>query len=252
MTTKTEIVPITNVAKDKDRLWPKLHDIINNAYTPPTGHESTWPLSQPFYRLHPDRERAWAQFNEELGVNALVALAFLPKSSSESNSATEAETIDPQIPDHEANGHDDGPKLIACAAIMPIPMNPLKSSLIQASLGLPPDLQPTKWEFNFVITAPSHRGQGLSSGLVRDLEAEATRLAPGGCARMTAMTVDDVSGEFWRRIGYRKVDELSFLIKKGFTHLEGYNGLPGDLFLWGGEKWVEDLERDWGKSGVFL
>lgn len=131
----TEIVLISDIAKDKDKLWPKLHDITNNAYTPPAGRESSWPLCQPFYRLHPDRERAWAQFNEELGANALVALAFLPKASESSDTP---DTTDPQVIENEANRHDhESRELIACAAIVSIPTNPLRSALIQASLDFP-------------------------------------------------------------------------------------------------------------------
>lgn len=58
---------------------------------------------------------------------------------------------------------------------------------------------------------------------------------------MIAQSMDDISGEFWRRTGYQKVEARCLLMEKGFTHLERYNGMAGDAFLWGEEKWMGEF-----------
>lgn len=82
----------------------------------------------------------------------------------------------------------------------------------------------------------------MSSNLVKLVEEEvASRCAEKDKkrrARMVTMTMEEISGGFWRGRGYVTVPEMKSVLPKGFTHMEGLNGLKRDIEFWGGEKWL--------------
>ena len=212
------IIPTSSLSKSGE--WPQLHALINAAYIPPAGHEANWPLSQPFYRLHPNADEAWDQFHRELGPHAIIALYNVPNP-------------DPSAPPRPAASP---PTAIAAAAALMPTASPAATP--HAPSPPPAPAAPPHWEFNFVATGAGHRRQGLSSALVARLEAYAAAAAKAGEARLVVRTVDDLAGAFWRARGYAEDPELCVMLPSGFTHLPGFNGLPREVWLWGGAKAV--------------
>lgn len=221
------LFPLAMVSNDK--LFTKLHTLLNNAYDPPPSQKDSWPLPRPYYRLRPDPEQAWIQFNQELGEHAMLALAFIPDQSAPPGSGKGDK--DSMIPD--ANE-----EIVASAAIMPFSKMPTKVKHQGKPVPTPIEpIEPVEYEFSFVTTASSYRGRGLSTKLVEKLEEQALTLAPTESVRIVVRTLDEISGEFWRKLGYREVEDMCVVLKEGFSYLEGFNGLTRDTLLWGGDKW---------------
>lgn len=208
--TTTQIFPATSIPTQP--FWPALHALYNSAYA---SSDPNYPLPQPFYRLHPDLVIAGPHFTNVLGPEGFVAVTF-------------------------AKGVDG--ENFPVAAISAMPWN----DTMHAAMRLPPhdpsQPMPYEWEFNHVVTAASWRGKGLASKLVTIVEGElvkkCTEKDPDRRVRMLTMTMEEISGPFWRGRGYTTVKEMAAVLPKGFSHLEGLGGLRRDVQLWGGEKWL--------------
>jgi GNAT superfamily N-acetyltransferase len=222
------------------QFWPSLHRLLNSAYEP---FRDDWPLPQPFYRLHPEIPKAAEQLVESLGSRGVMCIALL----------TDTE--------EDREGEFDGTP-IACAAIMEFEgglssggeitkherssnkvdqVMALGSSAIEeipAVTPLPDTLKVPIWEFNMVSTSRAYQGKGVAQTVIKLLEDHALKIENGEKVHMIARTIEEISGPFWRKRGYKTLEDAWITLPKGFTHMEGHNGLPRDVLLWTGEKWL--------------
>lgn len=222
--------------------WPWLHKLINSAYEP---FRDDWPLPQPFHRLHPDLPKAAEQLIEDMGSNGVMCVALLTSSLDD---------------DVEYAGTP-----IACAAIMEfegdlsnggdITKHERTFKDVEMAMDLGPgaigEMPPTTsaladtsktpaWEFNMLSTSRTYQGKGVAQTLIKLLEDHALKKEEGGKVHMIARTIEEISGPFWRKRGYETSEDAWVTLPKGFTHMAGHNGLPRDVLLWTGEKWLSD------------
>jgi GNAT superfamily N-acetyltransferase len=215
-------------------LWPSLHKLINSSYE---ATRADWPLPQPFHRLHPDLPKAAIQLVDDLGENGVICVALVTSDSDE--------------------GEYDGTP-IACAAIMQfegdlssggdITKHERSSKQVDAAMSLGPGAieevpvvspladtpRVPAWEFNMVSTSRGYQGKGIAQTIIKLLEDYALNFENGGRVHMISRTIEEISGPFWRKRGYQTVEDAWITLPKGFTHMEGHNGLPRDLLLWTG------------------
>ncbi|QDS71181.1 hypothetical protein FKW77_010168 [Venturia effusa] len=223
--------------------WPSLHRLINSAYEP---FRDDWPLPQPFHRLYPDLSKAAEQLVADMGSNGVMCVALL-KIDSENDSG-----------ENEYAGRP-----IACAAIMQfegelstggdITKHERASTDLAKTMDLGPGaieqvsadnsaLGKTRktpaWEFNMVSTSRAYQGRGVAQTIIKLLEDYALEQEKEGKVHMIARTIEEISGPFWRKRGYETLEDAWITLPKGFTHMAGHNGLPRDVLLWTGEKWL--------------
>ncbi|KAF1985612.1 hypothetical protein K402DRAFT_394591 [Aulographum hederae CBS 113979] len=221
----SEIFPATSIPSQP--YWPSLHKLYNDAWL---SDDPDWPMPQPFYRLHPDIEKAAPQFLRPLGPRGFVALTLVEESD---GSRTPIAALSGMPFEGDWESH-----------------RPTKSEAEQSakeSFDAPredPGPKPPIWEFNQVATSPKYRGRGLSSKLIKMAEEEVLRRCEdgnGGRVRMFVRTIEEVSGPFWRARGYVEVPEMFAKLPEGFTHYdkeEGFPGLRREVMIWAGEKWL--------------
>jgi GNAT superfamily N-acetyltransferase len=188
--------------------WPKLHQVILQAYKP---IRDDWPLPKAFQRLDPDTTKAGQQMREELGPDATIAVAF------------------------------DGEDPIACAAVQKfkiIRQSDVDGTAPAAQQSVPESSLP-QWEINLVTTFLAYRNRGIATRLVKALEEYIG--AQHGRVQLMVRTVDEISGGYWRKLGFTAVDEYCITVPKGFSHVKDAPDelrLARDVFLWTGQKVV--------------
>lgn len=96
------------------------------------------------------------------------------------------------------------------------------------------------WEFNMPSTSRAYQGKGVAQTIIKLLEDYSLKNEEGGKVHMIARTIEEISGPFWRKRGYETLEGVWITLPKGFTHMAGHNGLPRDILLWTGEKWLSD------------
>lgn len=222
--------------------WPSIHKLINSAYEP---FRDDWPLPQPFHRLHPDLSKAAEQLVEDMGSSGVMCVALLTSNS-------------------EDDGNDEyAGTPIACAAIMEFEGDVsdggdiTKHERTAKDVGKATDAESGAveevflkdaskrpgWEFNMVSTSRAHQGKGVAQTIIKRLEDYALDNEEGGKVHMIARTIEEISGPFWRKRGYETLEDAWMTLPKGFTHMAGHNGLPRDVLLWTGEKWLCQSDR---------
>lgn len=89
-----------------------------------------------------------------------------------------------------------------------------------------PSAEPEEWEVCCFCIHPDNRKQGLSKKLLHAIE-DAVR-AHGG-RRLAVNYSTEETGAFWPRLGFVPVPGATSILKKGFTHTVGMEGLRADL-----------------------
>ncbi|KAK6429301.1 hypothetical protein LTR95_014552 [Oleoguttula sp. CCFEE 5521] len=84
----------------------------------------------------------------------------------------------------------------------------------------------TGWEVCCFCVSPEHRGQGLARTLI-DVLCEQAKLRGGNELYANYSVVE--TGNFWTRMGFADVEGGESVLKKGFTHTQGMEGLREDL-----------------------
>jgi N-acetylglutamate synthase-like GNAT family acetyltransferase len=173
-------------------------------------------LPKSFQRLDSDAAKAGRELCEELGPDSMVAVAF------------------------DGNGNDP----IGCAAIQKfkvIRQSDVDGTSMETAAGdvVRPDKSDSlpQWEINLVTTSLAYRNRGVAGRLVEALEADI--VSQHGKVRLMVRTVDEISGGYWRKMGFTTVDEYCITLPKGFSHVKDAadeSRLERDVLLWTGEK----------------
>jgi GNAT superfamily N-acetyltransferase len=197
--------------------WAALHSIILNAYKPT---RDDWPLPKAFQRLLLDPVKAGHQLIEELGNGAVVAVAF-------------------------ENGLP-----VACAAVQKFRIiRQSEFDSADASTQLPPkhaisetgSEKPQQWELTLVTTSLTHRNRGIARHLLHELEWWLVR--EHGATELMVRTVDEISGDYWRNLGFEVVPEFCITLPKGMSHIEDAPDelrLERDVGLWTGRRKIRN------------
>lgn len=85
---------------------------------------------------------------------------------------------------------------------------------------------PEEWEVCCFCTHPDYRRQGLSKTLLLAVE-DAVREQGG--QRLAVNFSAQETGDFWPRAGFVPVPGATSILKKGFTHTVGMEGLRADI-----------------------
>jgi GNAT superfamily N-acetyltransferase len=201
---KIRFYPSTSIGNEP--FFLNLHRLINEAYKPT---RPDWPFPDPFFRLHPDLKIAGDHL-KDMGSSGFFAVAF-------------------------ASDHTGGGLIpVSCAAAEPFGGFDEKEK--QNSIGSGKPIE--EWEFSYVMTLAPYRGQGVGVTLIKLVEQETLRRSGLTQVRLITRSVDEVAGDFWRARKYSTVEEGWVTLPKGFTHIEGFVGLPKDVVLWAGERSV--------------
>jgi GNAT superfamily N-acetyltransferase len=197
--------------------WPKVHAIILQAFKPT---RDDWPLPKAFQCLSLDVEKAGYDLCEEVGPDAMMALAF------------------------------DGEEPIACAGIQKF-----KAILQHQVDGTAPPTEEhdldgqkeslSRWEIMLVTTSQEYRKKGIAGALVKKLEEYITR--EQGTVQLMVGTIDEISGEYWRKLGFATVPEHCITLPKGFSHVNDApdeQRLEKDVLLWTGQKVIELTKQE--------
>lgn len=87
------------------------------------------------------------------------------------------------------------------------------------------------WELCCFCVHPLHRRSGLSQVLLRHIENAVKQR--GGQRLISNYSIDE-TGDYWPRMGFETLPGGESMLKKGFTHTVGVEGLKEDLhFLMG-------------------
>lgn len=129
---------------------------------------------------------------------------------------------------------------LACGGLLPFRgndwINKEKSAEVEqrvtapspAVSGSPPPSRnaAVEWEICCFCVDQAHRGQGLSKLL---LEAMSEAAAARGGSRLFVNYSQIETGDFWPRSGFEPVPDATSVLKKGFTHTVGMEGLREDI-----------------------
>ena len=210
-----KVFPTSSIGEQE--FWPQLHAVINEAYAPT---REDWPLPKGFLRLPVDPREGAQQLAYNFGPEGFIAVAF----------AAETESV------------------LACAGLLPYNEAEHRAQIRERGGLSNPELLNTavdetsdQWELNCVVTRPQNRGSGYASSVIGVLEKEARRRKkmPMNRIRMVVRTIDELSGPFWRRVGYCELEGLKMVLPIGFSHLQGGEGLQRELAMWYGDKWLD-------------
>lgn len=83
-----------------------------------------------------------------------------------------------------------------------------------------------EWEICCFCIHPMYRKLGLSKIL---LDAMQTDIRRKGGKRLAANYSKEETGDYWPRLGFKAVPGATSMLKKGFTHTVGMEGLREDL-----------------------
>lgn len=89
-----------------------------------------------------------------------------------------------------------------------------------------PHTAPEEWEVCCFCIHPDYRNQGLSKVLLKAVEA-AVRERGGKRLAVNYSLIE--TGDFWPRAGFVPVPGATSVLKKGFTHTVGMEGLRADI-----------------------
>lgn len=164
-----------------------------------------FPLS--WTRLNPDPGSGISGLESELGAHGYIAVLLI---------------------DGEAAG---------CGGFLPFRGNdwinkeksveePPNPSIEREAVSEQPISASEEWEICCFCVRPDHRRRGLSKKLLQAIE-DAVRTS-GGC-RLAANYSIEETGDFWPRLGFVPVPGATSVLKKGFTHTVGMEGLKADL-----------------------
>jgi GNAT superfamily N-acetyltransferase len=90
-----------------------------------------------------------------------------------------------------------------------------------------------EWEICCFCIHPDHRKQGLSKTLLKAIEAA---IRQQGGQRLAANFSTIETGDFWLRADFKPIPGATSILKKGFTHTLGMEGLREDIHFQVGMK----------------
>jgi ribosomal protein S18 acetylase RimI-like enzyme len=90
----------------------------------------------------------------------------------------------------------------------------------------PPHPAPHEWEICCFCVHPNYRKQGLSKTLLKAIEAA---IRQQGGQRLAANYSSIETGDFWPRAGFKPIPGATSILKEGFTHTPGMEGLRADI-----------------------
>jgi GNAT superfamily N-acetyltransferase len=90
----------------------------------------------------------------------------------------------------------------------------------------PPLPAPQEWEICCFCVHPDYRKQGLSKTLLNAIEAA---IRQQGGQRLAANYSSIETGDFWPRAGFKPIPGATSILKEGFTHTPGMEGLRADI-----------------------
>jgi len=85
---------------------------------------------------------------------------------------------------------------------------------------------PTEWEICCFCVHPEYRNQGLSRHLLDTIIAA---VQEQGGNRLASNYSEEETGDFWPRLGFIPIPGATSILKKGFTHTFGMEGLREDI-----------------------
>jgi GNAT superfamily N-acetyltransferase len=83
-----------------------------------------------------------------------------------------------------------------------------------------------EWEICCFCVHPEYRNQGLSR---RILEHIISAVREKGGKRLASNYSEEETGDFWPRLGFKPIPGATSILKKGFTHTVGMEGLREDI-----------------------
>lgn len=89
-----------------------------------------------------------------------------------------------------------------------------------------PHTPPEEWEVCCFCIHPDYRNQGLSKVLLKAVEAA---VRDQGGLRLAVNYSLIETGDFWPRAGFVPIPGATSVLKKGFTHTVGMEGLRADI-----------------------
>jgi GNAT superfamily N-acetyltransferase len=83
-----------------------------------------------------------------------------------------------------------------------------------------------EWEICCFCVHPEYRNQGLSRLVLEDIISS---VREKGGKRLASNYSEEETGDFWPRLGFQPVPGATSILKKGFTHTIGMEGLREDI-----------------------
>lgn len=210
--------------------WKALHSTINQAFK--SKNHDVFPPS--WNRLPENSKVAAQKLKAELGPNGVIAVVLLvdrPIACAGALPYRGLEWIDEanfivKGPDGTQESNGDGKDNTTTTADE-VPKDEDTPVMIPNMSLVPPSSAPgTDWELCCVCVHPIHRRVGLSPRLLRAL---IDHIKPLGARRLMASYAADETGHYWPNMGFEVVEGAGGLLKKGFTHTEGMEGLKQDV-----------------------
>jgi GNAT superfamily N-acetyltransferase len=85
-----------------------------------------------------------------------------------------------------------------------------------------------EWEICCFCVHPEYRNQGLSRLILENISSA---VREKGGKRLASNYSEEETGDFWPRLGFKPVPGATSILKKGFTHTIGMEGLREDIHL---------------------
>ncbi|KIW02296.1 uncharacterized protein PV09_06443 [Verruconis gallopava] len=191
MMSAPEVRPFNPKALVERPWWQQLHAIILQASK---LTRQAWPLPGGFQRLGPDAARAGRELCEEVDSQSTIAVALLAEAPVWVRGCAEVQRSSDK-------------------AMWMVPSVDEGASKTEAT----PNAVERRWEINLVTTAPAYRENGIARELVSTLEQYVLRNY--GPSQLMVYTVDEISGAYWRKVGFYTAEEFCIVLPKGFSHV---------------------------------
>ncbi|WPH03277.1 Hypothetical protein R9X50_00615400 [Acrodontium crateriforme] len=214
----TKIIIVRGPELSAQPWWNAVHRLIIASFE--TKEEQVFPPS--WKRLNQDPQiAAYKLGNDELGPRGHFAIVF------------------------------ENDKPVACGGVLPfrgenwinhVESDELRKAKVSNSelqteeeFSVSPEEKIANWEICCFCVSPAHRRKGLSHILI---EALLDFVKPRGAKRLVSNYSIKETGNFWSKMGFVTIPGAGGVLKKGFTHTGGMEGLRADIHFRMGERAV--------------
>ena len=192
--------------------WPDLHSTIITAFK----REDIQAFPPTWTRLNPDPVLGAHGLSKELDPSGSLVVLFdngIPVACSGLLPSRGEDWIN-----ETSDAHHNGRRNVCDETATASPTLPAKLSSSESII--------TDWEICCFCVDPRYRKLGLSRVLLTALRQV---LEPLGATRLVANYSIEETGDFWPRMGLSQRIGSGSVLKKGFTHTPGMEGLREDL-----------------------
>lgn len=209
MTSSQETIVVPGRSVPTQWWWPALHSTIIAAFQ----RKDIQAFPPTWTRLNPDAATGAEGLADELGPHGQLVVIFEDKNPIACSGVLpfrgEDWTKDVRSADSEAE--------VANGEI---------TKSIPHAADDESDVVTKDWEICCFCVHPNHRGQGLARQL---LDTVLSTIMRTGAKRLIANYSLEETGAFWPRMGFTQPIGTGSVLKKGFTHTAGMEGLRDDI-----------------------